>query len=76
MTEMGTETGLSGVELIGTIAGGVWHTLEKNGPMSLAKLGKEIDAPRDIVMQAVGWLAREGKVEIEETGRGRFISLR
>lgn len=73
---MGTENGLSGVELIGSIAGAVWHTLEKNGQMSLTKLCKEIAAPRDAVMQAIGWLAREGKVDIEETGRGRFICLR
>jgi hypothetical protein len=73
---MGTENGLSGVELIGSTAGAAWHTLEKNGRMSLARLCKEIDEPRDVVMQAIGWLAREGKVDIEETGRGRFIDLR
>lgn len=60
---------------IGETAGAVWHTLSKSGPLSAAKLAKEIDAPRDIVMQAVGWLAREGKVTIEETNRGRNISL-
>jgi Winged helix-turn-helix domain (DUF2582) len=26
-------------------------------------------------MQAVGWLAREGKVDITETKRGRVVSL-
>jgi hypothetical protein len=43
--------------------------------MSNAKLAKEIDAPRDVVMQAVGWLAREGKVMIIEGSRGRSIEL-
>ncbi len=61
---------------IGEIAGIVWHTLEKGGPTTLAKLAKDINAPRDVVMQAVGWLAREGKVEIEEAKRKRIISLR
>ena len=60
---------------IGETAGTVWHTLAETGPLSAAKLAKEIDAPRDMVMQAVGWLAREGKVTIEETNRGRTISL-
>ena len=60
---------------IGKTAGQVWNILDKDGPTSLAKLAKQIDAPRDIVMQAVGWLAREGKVEIEETNRGRTVSL-
>lgn len=43
--------------------------------MSFAKLAREIGEPRDLVMQAVGWLAREGKVEIEEATRGRTVTL-
>ena len=69
-------TGVSCTAQIGEIAGLVWHTLEEAGPMSLAKLAKQIDAPRDVVMQAIGWLAREGKVEIEEIKRRRTIWLR
>ena len=61
---------------IGETAGVIWHSLDKHGPMTLAQLAKEIDAPRDVVMQAVGWLAREGKVEIAEQARKRIISLR
>jgi uncharacterized membrane protein len=44
--------------------------------MTLAQLAKDVEAPRDTVMQAVGWLAREGKIEIEESGRKRTITLR
>ena len=61
---------------IGEAAGLVWHALNDNGPLSLAKLVKMVDAPRDTVMQAVGWLAREDKVEFEETQRGRLLVLR
>jgi predicted ArsR family transcriptional regulator len=61
---------------IGETAGVVWHKLDETGPMTLAQLAKEVDAPRDTVMQAIGWLAREGKVEIEDNGRKRVISLR
>ena len=61
---------------IGETAGVVWHTLEKGGPMTLAQLAKKVKAPRDLVMQAVGWLAREGKVEIDESKRTRSVSLR
>jgi hypothetical protein len=43
--------------------------------MSVSRLVKEIDAPRDIVMQALGWLAREDKIDIED-GRSRVVSLR
>ena len=61
---------------IGEAAGLVWHTLNQNGPLSLAKLVKIADIPRDTVMQAVGWLAREDKVEFEETQRGRVLALK
>lgn len=61
---------------IGEMAGVVWHVLDEHGPQSLAKLVKQIDAPRDSVMQALGWLAREEKISIEETSRGKIVSLR
>ena len=61
---------------IGDMAGLVWKTLEEQGPLSLAKLVKNIDAPRDTIMQALGWLAREDKITIEETSRGKIVSLR
>ena len=64
------------LEQIGQTAGLVWHALDEHGPQSLAKLTKSIDAPRDLVMQAVGWLAREDKVWIGETKRVRTIGLR
>jgi hypothetical protein len=64
------------VAQIGDMAGAVWHVLDEHGPQSLAKLVKLIDAPRDSVMQALGWLAREDKLCIEDTSRGRIVSLR
>ncbi len=64
------------IDQIGETAGQVWHTLDEGGPRSLAKLAKIIDAPRDVTMQAVGWLAHEGKIDIEEIRRGRVVSLR
>ncbi len=60
---------------IGAIAGIVWHTLDQNGPMSLAKLAKEVDETRDAVNLGIGWLAREDKISIEQSNRGRIVSL-
>ena len=74
MTDVSTTN--SCIEQIGQTAGLVWTALNEGGPQSLAKLTKSIDAPRDVVMQAVGWLAREDKVWIEETNRVRTIGLR
>ena len=63
-------------EQIGETAGKVWRLLEEGGPHSYSKLIKEIDEPRDLVLQAIGWLAREDKLDIQETKRGRMLSLR
>ncbi len=66
---------LTGVERIGEVAGQVWNYLNTTDSASFTQLTKEVDAPRDLVMQAVGWLAREGKLSIKEDGRSRTISL-
>jgi hypothetical protein len=72
---MATELPVSCVAHIGDVAGTVWRVLSENGPLSLAKLVKAVDEPRDTVMQALGWLAREGKVDIDDEGRNRMVSL-
>jgi len=61
---------------IGETAGIAWGVLAEDGPMSMAKLVQAVGGPRDIVMQALGWLAREDKIWIEEEGRSRIVSLR
>ncbi len=63
------------IETIGTVAGMVWHYLNDNGPVPLSRLARDIDAPRDLVMQAVGWLAREGNVRFVEGRRTRLLAL-
>ena len=60
---------------IGTVAGKVWHYLEQRGPVTLTQLAKEMDAPRDAVMQGVGWLAREGKVIFYNGARSKRVGL-
>lgn len=67
---------ISRVTYIGDTAGVVWKVLTTEGPMSMAKLVKAADEPRDTVMQALGWLAREDKISIEEEGRSRIVGLR
>ncbi|WP_442482989.1 winged helix-turn-helix domain-containing protein [Aeoliella sp. SH292] len=61
---------------IGPTAGLVWQTLNDQGAQTVAALKKSVDAPGDLVMAAVGWLAREGKLEFETSGRTVKISLR
>ncbi len=66
----------TGIQQIGETAGLVWHTLNDHGPLTLANLIKRVDAPRDIVLQGIGWLAREEKITIEDGRRGRMVELR
>jgi hypothetical protein len=63
------------VESIGAVAGQVWQYLDAHGSVTLSKLAREIEAPRDLVMQGVGWLAREGKIAFHEGPRSKTISL-
>lgn len=73
---MAMATSSACIDQIGEIAGVVWRHLEQNGPQKVAQLVKSIDAPRDTLMQALGWLAREDKITIEEEGRARVVGLR
>ena len=61
---------------IGLAAGRIWNCLHENGAMSLARLVKELDVSRDLILQGTGWLSREGKLAFQKTPRGRTISLR
>jgi len=60
---------------IGDMAGVVWRTLSTKGPLSITNLVKATGSPRDSVMQAIGWLAREEKISIKKKGRSCTISL-
>jgi hypothetical protein len=74
-TIMATVTNTVCVEQIGETAGDIWHLLYESGSLPLTKVIKKADAPRDVVMQALGWLAREGKLTIDEEGRKKIVSL-
>lgn len=72
---MATATEGEVVLQIGETAGDVWRTLATKGPQSYAQLVKATGASRDLVMQAVGWLAREDKLDFEE-GRTLKVGLK
>ena len=63
-------------ENIGKAAGEVWSYLKGHGKSSLSGIEKGVDAPRGVVLMAVGWLAREGKLEFTEEKRTTQVSLR
>ena len=52
------------IETIGQAAGQVWTTLaQAEGPMGLTEVPKRTHLKTQIAYQALGWLAREGKVK-------------
>jgi hypothetical protein len=61
---------------IGHVAGEVWGLLHSNGDQTLAAIKKSIDAPADLIVAAVGWLAREGKLNFASDGRTVKLGLR
>ena len=65
----------SGIQ-IGHVAGEVWGLLNSDGAQTLAAIKKSVDAPSDVVMAAIGWLAREEKLDYTTSGRMLKISLR
>jgi len=73
---MATVEAVSTIERIGETAGQIWNLLDLEGPLKMTQVVKQTDAPRDVVMQALGWLAREEKISIDEESRARVVSLR
>ena len=63
-------------EVIGKTAGKVWHYLKDHGKASLSGIEKGVKAPRGVVFMAIGWLAREGKLEFGQEKRTTQIWLK
>ena len=51
---------------IGLCAGEIWRYLDKHeGMASMKELLSGIDAPKETILMAIGWLGREGYILIE-----------
>jgi hypothetical protein len=74
--EYGKEGTIPMNEEIGTMAGEIWHALEANGEVTLAKLKKELKATSPIFDWAIGWLAREDKIMMTMEKRSTRICLK
>lgn len=63
---------------IGIVAGDIWHHLDHNGSATLDQLTKAIGKPRELLLMSLGWLAREGHVNLAgpETGYRCSLNLR
>ncbi len=62
-------------ELIGSNAGMVWSLLSQNGETALKAVKKATKLKDKDLWAALGWLAREGKVTVEEKTEDVFVAL-
>ena len=60
---------------VAEMAGRVWHALNNEGPQTLVRLKKKLNATSDMLSFGVGWLAREDKVLINQDKRTLRIQL-
>ena len=64
---------------VGLTAGTIWRHLERYGDTSLSQLKTQIKSEEntpDLILQGLGWLAREEKIEYIDKPRGVVIRLR
>jgi len=61
---------------IGELAGEVHNFLEEVEEASLSQVSREVDGSQSKVNMALGWLAREGKLEFTDMGRGTGARLK
>lgn len=76
-TRRGKETMEESVDLVfGTNAGIIWDLLNLKGPMLARDLAKAAALRTEDVHGALGWLGREGKINVKKKGRSRIYSLK
>jgi len=61
---------------IGNAAGVLWKYLAENKETKLSRLKKELDFSADTLNRAIGWLAREEKIQLSKSGNSVLISLK
>jgi hypothetical protein len=61
---------------IGNAAGQIWRLLADKGPMLLTQLKRETALTDQLLLMAIGWLAREQKLEITKDRRSLRVGLR
>ncbi len=60
---------------VGSTAGKVYEKLGAQGQMSMSRLKKEVGETDTLVAMAVGWLAREGKINLNKERNTLKVTL-
>ncbi len=62
-------------EQIGQTAGTIWDTLRSRQEVNLTQMPRVIKEKSPLVYQALGWLARENKIEYVNRGEKTYVTL-
>ena len=57
------------------MAGKTWRYLGQNGETNVKQLTKVLKEKDELILQAIGWLAREDKINYSIKNRRTFVSL-
>ena len=69
-------TDITVTERVGLTAGSIWRYLAENGATPFSKLIKELPEEEKIIQRSIGWLAQEGKITLDTSGRVETIALK
>lgn len=61
---------------IGFVAGDIYKLLKEKGSLTLKEIISSIKAEQTTAVMALGWLAREDKIEFYQEGKKRLIRLK
>ena len=61
---------------IGKTAGDIWHLLKSQGEVSVSSVIKALNTTQSTAYMALGWLAREDKLEFVKKNRGMAVRLK
>jgi len=61
---------------VGETAGKIWHLLNDEGPQSFPEIKKKLDGSSELLSFALGWLAREDKVDLIQEKKTVKVALK
>ena len=61
---------------VGETAGRIWHLLDHECPQTLSQLKKKLGGSGELLGFAIGWLAREDKVDIRQEKKTIKVALK
>jgi hypothetical protein len=61
---------------VGETAGEVWRLLSSEGPQTVPQLKKKVEAKGELLSMALGWLAREDKIELLPDKKALRVQLK